>query len=227
MLPASIRPLNNHVLIKPNRDERIIKIKGKYGKDLTLELDTSYEEMKHTVIVGDVVSVPKEILYDRDSPSSVQWETTMELQEGDTVTYYFIAARDAITKNKYFIEDGQLYIYVRYDEIFAAKRGDEVIIPNGYVIVEPEMEKLATITDIELREKKSQNVGIVRYIGSPNKQYKYEPDRGGDDPRLQKGDKVLLNKVCDIPLEYPLHKEFDKEKEYYRVERKNVLAVLN
>lgn len=224
-----MRTLNNQVLIKPNRKEHEVKIKGKLGKEQVLELDTSFNEMEHTVIVGNIVALPDELVYDRRNPASLHHLTTKELKVGDLVTYYYISARNAVSQGKMFIEDGELYIYIPYDQIFAARRGEEVVIPNGYAIIEPEEDTINTtlILPDQLKGKKSENIGIIRYLGTPNMQHKHEPTIGGDDPLLKVGDKVLLDRVCNIPLEYPLHKEFDKDKEYYRVERRNIIAVVN
>jgi hypothetical protein len=47
-----------------------------------------------------------------------------------------------------------------------------------------------------------------------------------DGVDIHPGDKVVLRKVSDIPLQYPLHAKIDGGKTFWRVQRKNILAKL-
>jgi len=172
-----ITPQNNFVLIRLDRsqDELIMKGGGK------LYLDTSFEVEKHAPVTGNVQALPEKLFYNRKHPDSLLWDTDMELQLEDYVICYFMSSVNAFSKQYQRIVtcQGQEYMFVKYENIFVAKRprhpwdkhdeaiffgkdykdveGFRIIPINGYLICEElfdekyiEMEEKARAVDMDL-----------------------------------------------------------------------------
>jgi hypothetical protein len=241
-----VRCLINTVLIRPTRSNDEILLAG----DKKLYIDTSFEPMKHAPTTGEVVGVPSQLYFStkKNFHSSMDWDTDMELKVGDIATYHFLDIRVAIEQGDYILCDGKFYFPIRYDRIFCAKRKvpkgnivipengnfvvdgkgrSEVIMLNGYVLVKPVPQEIITIMKLpqNVEGRHDARYGEVKFIGSPNKRYResYPPD----DNRLEIGMLVLLDKVCDIKLEYDIHTSFDGEKKYFRVQRNNITGFFN
>ena len=93
---------------------------------------------------------------------------------------------------------------------------------NGYMLVERiKKEKESTL---EVIDKDEERIGIIRYMDEPNVDYldKWEYD----DDIVNVGNKVILSYTHYKRLEDPLHRIFDKNKEYLVVQRKQIAAVL-
>jgi hypothetical protein len=110
--------------------------------------------------------------------------------------------------------------------------GDKVfsIIPlNGNVLCQPvskEYKSKLIIPDY-LKRRPEKDISIVRFKGSCNTNYwdVYLRDVRDDD-RIEPGDKVIMDKDCNIPLEPEEHLTFNGDKEYYIVERKNIQGII-
>lgn len=211
------------------------------------------------------------------------WDTDMELEIGDCVIFYYLAAVNAFRKEdpKWLRdEDGNLYVFVKYDNFYVAKRkmgsidnykilveakihkdlkfewadaertkvaitGGEIypvdkegdyhkIIPiNGYCIIEPvigeeyeksekQYKKAGLDIPQGLKGKFSTKYGIVKYLGKSNRNYRTKDSDDGCNIKI--GDKVIMRKIADIPLEYEYHATFDGRKKYFRVQRRYITA---
>jgi co-chaperonin GroES (HSP10) len=234
MNSKTLKPLNNMVLVKPRiLNDKIILNDGK-----ELYIDTTYEVEKHQNIICDVIEIPDKLFFTRKkSYTTMPWDIDIEIQPGDVAYCFYLAIQNAI-ENKYdsrcFIEDGEVYLLIRYDNIFMVLRGDQVIMCNGYVLVEgtkveyrKEIQKLLDIGLTypgNLESKGKTNYGIVRYIGAaPRMHLEKEFTSEGD---LKVGDEVIFDNHADIPLEYEVHQTFMKGKDIYRIKRKDILAVI-
>jgi hypothetical protein len=136
---------------------------------------------------------------------------------------------------RYCFEGNDRYVLIPYSSIFATYGKDFIKPVNGYCIIEPcdDPGLTKTITRLDriglklvmLETKSNTNVsfGVVRYVGKPNREYVDEgiSDDGVD---VKVGDKVVLRRISDIPLQYPLHSKIDGGKLFWRVQRKNILA---
>lgn len=133
----------------------------------------------------------------------------------------------AIWRNKiYFVDDDKNLI--------------DIIPLNGYCIIEPvgneeyeELEKKFSELGLRMpelmRRKHSIKYGIVKYIGKPNEEYWWngktvrDTDEGCD---IKVGDKIVMRKSSDIPLEYEHHASLEGRKKFFRVQRRYIIAVL-
>lgn len=227
-----IKPLNNWVIIKPSMNM--------HHTPEGISVDTSYEEEHHAPRKGIVMAVPDELYFTEKGPDSLPWDTDMELKFGDEVIYHFLSATTALDKHdgRYVEVDGQIYIYVKYDRIFTTKRREftgglgnwketEVVkCLNGFVLVEP-MEEHGQLPSWLVKDKKKDKfVGRVAHVGSLVRSYRksHVQWHGPDQDNIQVGDVVVMDKVCDIPLEYPIHASVFGRQVYYRVQRRYILA---
>ena len=113
----------------------------------------------------------------------------------------------------------------------------EIILLNGYLLVEQEKERYETVLYIPegMQDKKAQT-GIIRFIGTPNKAYHTEYDSKGNkvngelpDDRfnLKVGDRIAFQQYADLALEYEMHRTFmGKDGAFVRLQRNKIYAKL-
>jgi len=236
---ADDKPISNYVKIKMERkaDEYIMKD----GKKLFI--DPTYQVGKHASVVGTVIGVPDKLRFVWNKSifaeeGSMEWETDMELEVGDTVWYSFVALSNSLGRlmdegakhnnKKYIVEGGEVYVFIPYDQIFVAKRKDKVICLNGYLLIEPIFDEKIESKLLELpnsmQPSKSKKYGKVAYMGSCCRNHLgYSVvDADGFDV----GDTVVFDRFWNLPLEYDIHRSFDGNKEFYRVQRRGVNAII-
>ncbi len=226
-------PKNNLVLIKPrlNNDKIVLNNGG------VLYIDTTYEVEKHANIVADVIEVsPTVLLRQGKHYIDEDKQVPVEIMPGDVAYCYYLAILNAIQRKgdgKAIIENGELHLFISYENIFMVIRDGVPIPVNDYVIIEPtykelknelsELEKRGLVMpDSIINEKKNfTQFGIIRYAGR-----NLSPDNGFSDEDLKVGSKVIIQKHADIPLEYELHQTFEKGRRLFRVKRSDVLMVM-
>lgn len=216
--------LNNLVAIKPYPSD---EIRLKDGK--VLYLDIRFEEYLNARTAGVVVGVPDRLTFNPTGVVTLQWDTDMELQQGDTVIFNYLAVKNAIDMGQAF---GDGVVAMPYDSIYAAIRNDEIICVNGYIIVEPEQERI--VTDLFVPDSAvelSKQVGRVLHAGAPNKGYRIDVLVNGytspDNP-VKVGDRVMFNWNDAIPIQpnAELRGEI-KRGVLYRMQHKDVHAIVD
>jgi len=230
----NFKPKFNWILIKPDWNGQEItrpyEVTGPDGK-LSIQIDTSYEPEKNACCTGTVVKIPEGQPYfnPSDPTKSMEWVTDFEVQEGDKVIFGYFAFTEAFrdADPRWIKVNGEIYILVFYGLMYLARRGDDVIMLNGYTLIEPVQDEVATKLFLPSHIKRSTNKqrGIVRYMGSLNREYsnhRYTPD----DDSLQVGDLVTMDRYCNIPLEYSMWSTFDKNKTYFRVQRTFISGII-
>jgi hypothetical protein len=224
---------SNLVLIK--LDKRNNSIKFKNGFDFLI--DDTFDPEKHATVTGEIYGLPSRLSYTGKPNIGMPWLTDMELKMGDHVIIYYLSVIKAFSPEtrRCVMEGEDRYIWIPYDKVFASY-GEGFVRPvNGYVLMEPSEDlfveeirnrmKAVGLSYVPSGEKSNTNVsfGIVRYVGTPNREYVDEmnSDEGVD---VKVGDKVILRKISDIPLQYSLHAKIDGGKPYWRTQRRNILA---
>jgi len=227
------RMMSNNVMVKMDQENEFIKTPS----GIKLFIDTSFEPEKHIVRVGEVVALPKRII---TSGTGLPWETEIELMIGDRVVMYFLAVQNCLApEKKNYARDGDnVWIFIKYHNIYAAIRDGKIIPINGYILVEPmedpewiRQKEQAARADLELPDlRKPSNTDVVygriAYIGKPNKSYIdsiYKADKYYD---LKEGDEIVMKKIRDIPVEYEYHAKIDGGRKLYRAQRHDILAKL-
>lgn len=221
----------NYVVVKLDPENDRIKLKS--GTEIFI--DTSYDPGKHVVRTGEVVGLPLSLRGGGDMP----WDTDMELREGDRVVMYYLAVQNCLSKEqkKYYRKDGQTLIFIKYHNIYAAIRNGKIIPINGFVLAEPmedpEWERVVAdakskgidLPDLRPPRFKEVTFGKIAYVGTPVKKY-FGPHQSDDGVNIRPGDRVVMRRIRDIPVEYEYHAKLDGGKKYYRVRRPDILAIL-
>jgi co-chaperonin GroES (HSP10) len=221
--------INNYVLIKP------AETNTKAGS-IHLNLDQANKTYPRH---GTVVAVPDKLIWYGDKvkelrnklkyssrnsrDQSMQMElgrlnslclgfkTNQELQVGDDVYFSWMGYEQ---RKEY--EDN---CFIKYDELYVAKRGEKIIPLNGKILIEPTPENLGG--NIIEMVKESPTKGIVRYLGScvEYRDYGYK-----DKEELKVGDKVRFNATANITLEYEIFNTFGEK--LFAMNRKDIYQIL-
>ena len=198
------KPLNNFVLLgNPTSTE---KIGG-------LFIDTTYKPEDHVEIINEVIAVPDHLKFN-------EWETEMQLKVGDKVWVNYLS----IIKGERVQVGGEVYVLVPYEKIILTKRGDELVMLNGYVLIEPVLEETQQSGIIILlkQAKQASQRGYVRHMGIPNKRYTDESHTDEIDIKL--GDMVGLKHGYNSKLESSYHQTIG---DYWVVQRRNIVAAFD
>ena len=227
------RTFGNYVMVKLDKENDEIKLES----GVKLYLDTTYEPEKHVTVTGTVCGLPKRLTY-TGLPDAMPWKTHMELKYGDKVIMYYLSVVNAMAPeaSRSMTKDGERYVWVKYQNIYAAIRNQLIVPINGYCLIEPMEDqswldmgkrmKEAGLEAVRLKVKSNVNVvyGRVKYAGRPNDAY---VDGQSDDMvNVNPGDRVVMRKISDIPMEYDLHASIDGGAKYWRVQRRRILAKL-
>jgi co-chaperonin GroES (HSP10) len=157
----SLIPMPNYMIVKFNNNhEKTV------GGIITSEGAKSFEYSKYSDRSGIVIKPPYQLTCEKGDESSMLWETDIMVQKGDEV---FFDATEDLHSQKIICGDSE-YSICRYDAAVLAKRGKEIVMLNGYVLLEP-----IYITKKALEFEKKEmvfNEGMVRYLGMPNKKYR-------------------------------------------------------
>ena len=198
------KPLNNFVLLgNPTSTE---KIGG-------LFIDTTYKPEDHVEIINEVIAVPERLKFN-------EWETEMQLKVGDKVWVNYLS----IIKGERVQVGGEVYVLVPYEKIILTKRGDDLVMLNGYVLIEPVLEETQQSGIIILlkQAKQASQRGYVRHMGIPNKRYTDESHTDEIDIKL--GDMVGLKHGYNSKLESSYHQTIG---DYWVVQRRNIVAAFD
>ena len=225
--------LTNKVLI---RIDKIFNNEISIG-DTSLYLDTSYDPEKYTVCKGIVEKVCDKLYSGKYD--GMEWDTEIEVQEGDEVYFTWMALDDAIRKGTYFTCKGKSkaemqsgYVPCSYADLTLAIRDKDIIMLNGYVLVEPLTkeefeEKFLQVKTSELvigmiRRQSMPGWGRVVACGTPNRGY--QNIMYNDDSDVSQGDIVLFKKESDIAVQYDMHADLLGKKKLYKIQRRHLMA---
>lgn len=261
----TIIPLNNNVLLKPLNDNT----KTKSG----FSVDTSYLKVQHSSVVCEVMAVPERLIFGYSKeltqtpmnkgyvhglsnetyellPNSMEWETEVEVQVGDTVIIHYMGYQSAYGQEHKVIDvDGvecflcpyeylilakrRVLEYEYYKQTFTNKTAEQyslitdnnfvykVIMLNGYILTQP-IEKNIELEHLVLPETiKNVNKKVVRVCYAGNPNKRYL-NPAYSDMQYNPGDIVVVDKATDIPLEY--NPTFNGEEKYWRIQGNLILC---
>ncbi len=217
----------NKVLIRPSEEHQgVITSNGN-----SLLIDTSYELNNHAVMSGVVVALPEHLLYSRDrhgEVDSVECDAEMELQIGDTVWFHHNLIENCVDNEEVIKDDSGYLVSGNYDMLYMAKRGEEIIPINGWCLVEPVSDEISNkiLLPDNLIRQHSLKKGRVAYVGEPVREYRDETDFRDDEVKISAGDLIIFLPYSDIPIEYDLHASIDGRQRFYRMQRRDILAVI-
>ena len=161
---------------------------------------------------------------------SLEYDTQMELMEGDEVVFNYITHSSCLQDGLYWnLGEKNPALFINYDAIYMVIRGGEHIMVNGWVWVEPILWSLddaikengMVVADVG---QKAVGVGIVRNLGTPNKAYLYEDWVDEDD--IKEGDEIMFKKTSGVSAEWFCHKTLNEGKfPYYIMQRHDIYTV--
>jgi len=220
----------NHVLVKIITSNKEVQTNS--GIFLTSGKDDSKlggTDVYHQIDrVGEVVMNPSKLCYNYKDKTgvSLEWLPEFETEIGDIVWMRQIesniATRIQVGNDKFKI--------IRYDGLSVAKRNGKVVCLNGLVLLESfetDMSKLIIAPKLQ-----NKHYGIVKYLGSKNKDYKsnwvYQNGWKNvtgytDDIELSIGDKVMVN-VPPVWLESDYINYFGEKLKI--AQRRNIIGIL-
>jgi hypothetical protein len=175
---------------------------------------------------GYVAGLPSKLYFNRKDVTSMPWDTEMELRIGDMVWFNYFAS---VNCDELVCGDRRFYA-ISYQDLYVAKRKDEIIPLNGYCLCEPVRIDYESDLAEGVVEHYEKNKVVVRHLGQPNKRYFTGGGRQtyhNDIIDVKEGDTVLLRK------NYPLNKieRLDaistfSDKTYYAIQRRFMEIVL-
>lgn len=194
---------------------------------------------------GVVYKCPPKLYYKENDPSSMEWDTDMELQEDDIVYFSLIESANSHE----VLCESKTYKILPYADCYVAKRrrnmferGDDAlffnidldktdefkVIPlNGYVLCQTTTLKKLSELDVTSEDKIDKTRAIVRYVGTCNRSYKVKSYI--DHPNLHPGDEVLLERgTVHLYLERKDYAStFNGSELYLVVPRRKIAMVIN
>ena len=223
------RTLNNLIMIRLDKENDTVK---------GLFVDTTFEPERHTTVTGVIWGLPSHLQYTGKPNIGMPWETPLEAKMGDGVIMYYLSVVNALKpkEGRYILEDGERYVLIPYQFLYALIRDEKIIPVNGYILIEPcenpevtrqrEVMKKIGLEMVEPTDKRNSNeviFGRVKYTSVPNRQY-VDDNSSDEGVDIAVGDVVVIRKTNDIPLQYSLHAKIDDGTKYYRVQRRNIMA---
>lgn len=246
-------PKGNFVLVKPDKNLTHYKLAG--GKELFARTDLNRQNFLS--VTGTVLAVPDELIYNghktnaikkvypkfshnkfivsklqRLNQFSTSFDVDMELQPNDRVYFHYIMHEECKEDGRIVEIDGESCYFIPYDQLFCAKRAGDVIMLNGYILVEPigyQEHELFTASGIKFKLNDGENkpgYGKVRHVGSKCRGYLGYREWFADTVDLNPGDYILFKKNSDVPLEWKYLETFDGQQEFFQMQRRDIYAVV-
>lgn len=220
----SLFPRNNYVLVQPVYDMNKIKT----GKTILFTGDTSWKPEHHAQVICKVITRPLQLIYSEKKKMneySMEWETEMNLKAGDKIWVDYLAALNA-EKKYHVVCENIKYYFIKYENIFLVKRGNRIIMLNGYILISPYQKKIKRkiiLPDTLKKKDDNDEFGIVKRIGEPN--FQYRDERYYDDDYLCVKDKVRLAFDNNQRLENENHRILYK-KEMIVTQRRFLMGII-
>ena len=219
--------ISNHVLVEMVFSSDGVKTKSGiivgFNKDVNYAEGSDAHDANLQEVWGVVARAPEKLYYNEDDPDSMEWECDMELEVGDKVwggIIEFANAQEILCEDK-------LYKLIPYADLYVAKRGEQVIPLNGYILCQTV--KCRKMSDLDYFSEMyvDQTRCIVKYVGKPNKRYK--SDNMVDFADLRPEDEIVL--VPRTPFQFLERKTymsaFNGDNLYIVLPRRKVSMVLN
>ncbi len=229
----------NHVLVKIVRQAEGLKTNAGITVGFNTDLVYAEGDDSHSAnmaeVFGIVTKIPGSLYFNPDDPKSMDWETTMDLIEGDMVWYSALESKNSVQ----LVCDGVIYKSIPFSDCFVAKRthtwqdvpdiaiATQTICLNGYVLCSPCFKPKLSDLDHLSQDEVDKTRGVIKFIGDAPKRYLRDIYSHIADLRV--GDEVLFD-----PKVQPFYLErlgytgvFDNGKQYLVVPRRRINMILN
>ena len=158
---------DNYVLVKLN--ELNNEKKNKSGIFLTSgasDVNLDSNDIFDQVDRSGTIEMVSNLYFNPNDPLSLGNKTEMEVQKGDKVWALAIDSNMAYR----FKVDNFYYKMIRYDGLTVAKRGEQIIPLNGWLLLDFVIEKSSPLI-VNPFKVKILDQGVVKYMGSKNSDY--------------------------------------------------------
>jgi hypothetical protein len=195
-------------MIQSPINELIVQIAStRCDKIGSIHIDTKFDPTEHATIVGRVHSIPRHIVQDRPDYKGF---STQDIQVGDTVimrydvtTEYAKQPENDTPRYKYhFMYRGEHYWRADIQACFAVIRDLEIIMLNGYVMLEPPPPPSKLIIPGHLKKLRKTVGALVQHIGNPRTHLEHIGAVAGDtvyfDPRVMQVYQINGKPFCII-----------------------------
>jgi hypothetical protein len=208
-----------------------------FCEDVNYAEDESFWSAELAEIRGEVVKTPKSLYFNpEDTAKSMDWETEMELIEGDKVWYSTLEAKNSVQ----VLCEGEIYKSIPYSDIYCYKREiwvDKWSVPqkkktvvgvlNGFVLLKPCFLPVLSDLDHLSQETIDMTRGVISFIGEPPKAYLRDVYSHIEDLRI--GDEVLFDRKTPL---FMLERSknlacFDGDNQFWCVQRRRIAMILN
>ena len=193
--------LNNFLLIEV---EDFVYEKLDLKSGLELWVDNTEQTHQYVVRHGKVTRLPDKFKFWETDKRGMQWKTDMQVKVGDIVWFYAITSHSS----EKLIYEGRKFLLINYEDLYVAKRGEDIIMLNGNVLLTP-IYKTVKALAYEKQELDTTKAVIYK-TGKINSEYKDENVQ--DDPILKEGMTVLLMGMAVRFLELEPYLFFDSKK---------------
>lgn len=222
----SMNLVPNRVLIKPTQSQKNINL----GENISFRVDKRFANEKHANVTGHIVNFSKTLIHEK-----MPWHTSIEIQVNDYVVCSYesiMHATDPMHGRVFTDENNQEYYLIDYEDIFTARREDQIIPVNGYILVSPITNEVQSSMSLpsHLQSSQSTTMGVVEHVGARNTCYyggtKVRKDTYDFKEDIKKGDIVVFSQYSDLPLEFSVHKSIEGSKDFFRMQRRDILGIL-
>ena len=189
---SKYNPIHNKVVVRQITDNTVKRI-GNTEIVFPSHVRIGKVAARNSVRYGEVVSVPSEYVSRKAGKHQTRWDTEIEVLPGDIVWCEHTGFHKA---EKFIDSEGGFYYLIDYQHLVVAKRGVEVIMLNGRVMLE--VERAPSSGDIFEVSRKPSSICKVIYSGSSNTNYRFP---GFEDPDIRIGDRVYIPPAKYFKLE--------------------------
>ena len=243
-----VKPAQNFILCEHVYHNDVLKFKS-----LELIVPKNVQEtFAYTSSVMRVITVPKKLIYgkkrgyytvnlDYDEKlghhreeihttktpirNSMPWRVEQELLAGDIVWVNTLTIVNSQRQDRVIECEDRKYYLIPYDQIYLYKRGDNIKLINGWILLEPEKNEddevkqrllkagiiVPSITIDKMNQRQmgiADKFAVVRYIGEPVFDY---IDGKCDSDDIAVGDRVVFKFPFNRRLESEMHRFFDSK----------------
>jgi len=205
------KPIKNNILIRQITDNTVKQVanidlvfaeKYRVGKD----------KVRNAIRHGLVYARPEKFMSIKSGRNKTRWDTDLEVEIGDVVW----SEHNAFLNAEKIQSEDEMYYMINYQDLIVAKRGEDVIMLNGRVMIEVHEEKEGFLAS---PFKKKLNWGTVVYNGSDNKSY---TNPNLEDSEVKVGDIIYFKPTHAHKLEDDMWRAFG-DKDYYYIQKKDIL----
>lgn len=218
---STILPKANYVLVKVSGGNRTVKLLG-----MDMEVDITFNPEYHADVYGEVVKVPDKLYFKKNNTvyksGQMMWKTDIDIKPGDMVWFDYLTALSALgsvinpmaqfSSDKYVLtEDGQLYIFVHYEQLYMRVRDGKETMLNGYMLLEKFSDTSDKFMFFQVKDRakiKLCNFARVINVGKKNHGY-YGKEKDAD---VEKGEIVVLKGLKMREVEKSEHQTYKRPK---------------